>query len=75
MVCGCPEGVDFGFQQGSFPPTLNTKVVTDEALMEEASKYTVSISRAFFLLGKRDFSYSFLSGRDGMLVATDGGCG
>ncbi|RVW44885.1 hypothetical protein CK203_109628 [Vitis vinifera] len=32
------EGVDFGFQQGSFPPTLNTKVVTDEALMEEASK-------------------------------------
>ena len=76
VVCGCPEGVNFDFQQGSSPPAPNTKVLTDEALMEEASRYTVSLSRAFFSLGKRNFSSSSsLSRRDGMLVATDGDCG
>ena len=48
VVCGCPKGVDFSFQQGSFPLAPNTKVVIDKALMEEAFRYTVSISRAFF---------------------------
>ena len=43
--------------------------------MEEASRYTVSLSWVFFSLGKQDFSSSsFFSRRDGMLVATDEGC-
>lgn len=55
---------------------LNTKELTDKALMEEASRYTTSHSRPLFLLGKRDFSCSFtLSGRDGVIDAIDGGCG
>ena len=44
--------------------------------MEEASRYTIFLSWVFFLLGKQDFSSSSsLSGRNGMLVATDEGCG
>ena len=44
--------------------------------MEEASRYTGSHSQSFFSLGKRDFSSSSsFSGRDGMFVAIDGGCG
>ncbi|KAL6335560.1 hypothetical protein AAG906_030690 [Vitis piasezkii] len=58
VVYGCPDGVDFGFQQGSSPPAPNTKELIDEALMEEAS------STAFFFF----FSLFFSFGRDGMLV-------
>ena len=44
-------------------------------MIEEESRYTGSHSQSFFSLGKRDFSSSSsLSGRDGMFVATDGGC-
>ena len=75
VVCGCLDRVYFGFQQGSSSPAPNTKELIEEALMEEASRYTGSHSRSFFSLGKRDFSSSSsLSGRDGMFVATDGGC-
>ena len=74
--CECPEGVVFGFQQGSSSPMPKTKALTDEALMEEAAKYTVSSPWAFFSLGKQDFSSSSsISGRDGLFVASDGGCG
>ena len=76
VVCGCPDGVYFGFQHGSSSPTPNTKELIDEALMEEVSRYTISLSWAFFSLGKRDLSSSCsLSGQDGMLVTTDEGCG
>ena len=45
-------------------------------MIEEESRYTGSHSQSFFLLGKRDFSSSSsLFGRDGIFVATDGGCG
>ena len=44
--------------------------------MEEVAKYTVSSPWAFFSLGKQDFSSSSsISGRDGLVVASDGGCG
>ena len=70
VVCGCLDRVYFGFQQGSSSPAPNTKELTDEALMEEASRYIGSHSWSFFALGKRDFSSSFsLSRRDGMFVA------
>ena len=69
-VCGCPNRADFGLHQDLSPLTPNTKVLTDEALMEEASRYIGSHSWSFFALGKRDFSSSFsLSRRDGMFVA------
>ena len=74
-VCGCPNRADFGLHQDLSPLTPNTKVLTDEALMEEASRYIGSHSRSFFSLEKRVFSYSsFLSGLDRLFVATDGGC-
>ncbi|RVW42754.1 hypothetical protein CK203_079931 [Vitis vinifera] len=38
VVCGCPDGVYFGFQHGSSSPTPNTKELIDEALMEEVSR-------------------------------------
>ncbi|KAL6345622.1 hypothetical protein AAG906_017353 [Vitis piasezkii] len=51
------ESGSFGIQLGSSPPTLNFTEITDEALMEEW-----------------DFSSSStLSGRDGVIIATDGG--
>ena len=74
--CGRPDGEVFGFQLGSSPLALNITEFTDEALMEEASKYTVSYPWSLFSLGKPDFSSSStLSGRDGVIVATNGGCG
>ncbi|KAL6328097.1 hypothetical protein AAG906_033374 [Vitis piasezkii] len=62
---------------GSSPPALNLTEFTNEALVEEASKYIISYSRSLFSLGKRDFSSSstILSGWDGVIVATDGSCG
>ena len=55
---------------------LNTKELTDEALMEETSRYTTSHPWPLFSLGKRDFSSSStLFGRDGVIDATNGGCG
>lgn len=76
VVRGCSDGVVLGVQQGSSPPVPFTKELTEEALLEEASKHTVPLSRSFFLLGKRDFfSFSTLSRRDGMFVGTNGGCG
>ena len=76
MDCGKPDGDVLGIQLGSSPPTLNLIELTDEALMEEASKDTTSYPRALFLLGKWDFSsFSILSRRDGVIVATDGSRG
>ena len=52
-----------------------TRMLTDEALMEEASRYIGSLSRPFFSLGKRVLSSSSsLSGLDGLFDATEGGC-
>ena len=74
--CGRPDGDVLGIQLGSSPPALNLTELTDEALMEEASKDTTSYPRALFLLGKWDFSSSsILSRRDGVIVATDGSRG
>ncbi|KAL6326369.1 hypothetical protein AAG906_007874 [Vitis piasezkii] len=66
--CGRPDGDVLGIQLGSSPPALNLTELTDEALMEEASKDTTSYPRALFLLGKWDFSSSsILSRRDGVI--------
>ncbi|RVW54179.1 hypothetical protein CK203_090539 [Vitis vinifera] len=64
----------FCIQLGSFPPTLNFIEITDEALMEEAFRYTNYYPCSLFSFGKWDFSSSStLSGRDGVIIATDGG--
>ena len=74
--CGRPDGDVLGIQLGSSPPALNLTELTDEALMEEASKDTASYPRALFLLGKWNFSSSsILSRRDGVIVAIDGSRG
>ena len=72
--CRGPDGEVFGIQLGSFPPTLNFIEITDEALMEEAFRYTNYYPCSLFSFGKWDFSSSStLSGRDGVIIATDGG--
>ena len=51
-----------------------TRMLTDEALMEEASRYIGSPSRLLFSLGKRVLSSSFsLSGLDEFFDATERG--
>ena len=71
---GEQDGEVFGSQLGSSPPVLNLTEITDEALMEEASRYTDCYTCSLFSLGKRDFSPSSTpSGRDGVSVANAGG--
>lgn len=72
---GRPNGDVIGIQLGSSPPTLNLTEFTDEALLKEASRYTISYFQSLFSLGKRDFSSFTLSGWDGVIVASDGSCG
>ncbi|RVW24176.1 hypothetical protein CK203_087044 [Vitis vinifera] len=56
---------------GLSPPALNLTEITDEALMEEASRYTDCYTCSLFSLGKRDFSPSSTpSGRNGVSIAT-----
>ena len=65
--CGEQEGEMFGSQLGSSSQALNLTVITDEALMEEASRYTYHFSCSLFSLGKRDISLSSTPfGRDGV---------
>ena len=72
--CGRPDGDDFGIQMGSPPPVPNHAEITDEALLEEASRYTDYPPCSLFSLGKLDFfSSSTPSGQDGAIVTTDGG--
>nr|CAN60370.1 hypothetical protein VITISV_011180 [Vitis vinifera] len=40
---GVRDGADFGLQQGSSPSTPKTKVLTNEALMEEASRWGIEL--------------------------------
>ena len=59
---------------GSPPPTPNHAEITDEALLEEAFRYTDYHLCSLFSLGKRDFSSSSTpSGWDGAIVTSDGG--
>ncbi|RVW25096.1 hypothetical protein CK203_113756 [Vitis vinifera] len=75
-IWGCPNEADLGLQQALSPLTPKTRRLTDEALMEEASRYIGSLSRPFFSLGKRVLSSSSsLSGLDGLFDATEGGGG
>ncbi|RVW93446.1 hypothetical protein CK203_035060 [Vitis vinifera] len=61
---------------GLSPPVPFTKELTEEALLEEASKHTVPLSRSFSCWGSGNFfSFSTLSRWDGMFVGTNGGCG
>ena len=60
----------FGSQLGSLHPAVNFSEITDEALMEEASRYSDQFSCSLFSLGKREISLSSTpSGRDGEGVA------
>ena len=55
---------------GSRSPAVNLTVFTNEALMEEASRYSDQSSRSLSSLGKRDISLSSTpSGRNGESVA------
>ncbi|RVW29483.1 hypothetical protein CK203_093717 [Vitis vinifera] len=70
--CGLWEtdGDVLGIQLGSSPPALNLTELTDEALMEEASKDTTSYPRALFLLGKWiSLLLLFFLGGMGMILA------
>ena len=69
-VWGEQEGELFGPQLGSLRPAFNLSVITDEALIKEASRYSNQISCSLFSLGKRKISLSSTpSGRDGEGVA------
>ena len=77
--CGKPDEDVFGIQMGSSPLAPNLTEITDEALMEEASRYT-NHPCSLFSLGKQDFSSSSnFSGQEGVIIITDGeserGCG
>ena len=50
--CGRQDGEVFGSQLGSSPPALNFTEITNEALMEKASKYTNCFTCSLFSLGK-----------------------
>ena len=63
---GEQEGDLFGSKLGSPRPTINLLEITDEALLEEASRYSDQTSSPFLSLGKRDISlFSTPSGWDG----------
>ena len=56
----------FGSNLGSPRPTVNLSEITDEALLEEASRYSDQTYSPFLSLGKRDTSlFSTPSGWDG----------
>ena len=56
----------FGSKLGSPRPTINLSEITDEALLEEASRCSDQTSSPFLSLGKRDSSlFSTPSGWDG----------
>ena len=72
--CRRPNGDDFGIQMGSPPLMPNHAKITDEALLEEASRYTDYPPCSLFSLGKLDSSSSSTpSGQDGAIITTDGG--
>ncbi|RVX19200.1 hypothetical protein CK203_008571 [Vitis vinifera] len=63
---GEQEGDLFGSTLGSPRPTINFSEITDEALLEEASRYSVQTHSLSLSLGKRDISFfSTPSGWDG----------
>ena len=67
---GEQEGEIFGSQLESSSPALNLTVITNEALMVEASRYTDHYTCSLFCLRKQDISLSSTpSGRDGVSVA------
>ncbi|RVW43419.1 putative mitochondrial protein [Vitis vinifera] len=67
---GWTDGVLVGASQGSSFPDCNFKELTDEALKEEAARYTSSCTRDVFSFGERALysSSSSRSGWGGMLV-------
>lgn len=63
---GEQEGDLFGSKLGSSRPAVNSSEITDEALLEEASRYSVQTFSPLSSLGKRDISlFSTPSGWDG----------
>ena len=69
-VCGEQEGDLFGSQLRSLPPAINLSKITDEALLEEASRHSDQIPHSLFSLGKWEISLSSTpSGQDGEGVA------
>ena len=69
-VGGEQEGDLFGSQLRSLPPAVNLSKITDEALLEEASRYSDQIPHSLFSLGKWEISLSSTpSGWDGEGVA------
>ena len=71
---GWLDGVLVGAFQGSSFPGCNFKELTDEALKEEAARYTSSCPRDVFSFGERVlYSSSSRSGWDGMIVDPVGG--
>ena len=71
---GWLDGVLVGAFQGSSFPGCNFKKLTNEALKEEAARYTSSCPRDVFSFGERVlYSSSSRSGWDGMFVDPVGG--
>ena len=71
---GWLDGVLVGATQGSSFPGCNFKKLTNEALKEEAARYTSSCPRDVFSFGERVlYSSSSRSGWDGMFVDPVGG--
>ena len=69
-VDGEQEGDLFGSQLRSLPPAINLSKITDEALLEEASRHSDQIPHSLFSLGKWEISLSSTpSGWDGEGVA------
>ena len=63
---GEQEGDVFGSKLGLPRPAVNLSEIIDEALLEEASRYSTQTSYPFLSLGKRDISlFSTPSGGDG----------
>ena len=72
-VSGELEGEMIGSQMGLRSPAVNLTEFTNEALLEEASRYSDQSSRSLSFLGKREMSLSSTpSGRDGESVAMAG---
>ncbi|RVW77098.1 hypothetical protein CK203_047781 [Vitis vinifera] len=57
-VDGEQEGDLFGSQLRSLPPAVNLSKITDEALLEAASRYSDQIPHSLFSLGKWEISLS-----------------
>ncbi|XP_034696057.1 uncharacterized protein LOC117922136 [Vitis riparia] len=72
-ISGELEGEMIGSQMGSRSPAVNVTEFTNEALLEEASRYSDQSFRSLSFLGKREISLSStLSGRDGESAAMAG---